>query len=62
VEESAIVVEGFTSNLDTVGELSRACCQLVQGGIITEQTLGKLTTRPAENCPNRIRQQYQIYM
>ncbi len=38
----------------------RTCCQLVQGGIITEPTLGKLTKHPPENYPNRIRQQYRL--
>jgi len=44
---------------DTVGELSRTCCQLVQDGITTEPTPDKMATCPTKNYSIWIRQQYQ---
>jgi hypothetical protein len=38
----------FSLIRDTVGELSRTCCQLVQGGIITELILDKPAHVPLE--------------
>jgi hypothetical protein len=38
--------------MDAVGELSRTCCQLVQGGINTEPILDKLAACPTKSCPN----------
>ena len=40
--------EGFLVKGDTVGELSRTCCQLVQGSVNTELTLNKLSAYPTK--------------
>jgi hypothetical protein len=42
---------GFYPVLDTVGELSRTCCQLVQRGFNIELTLSKLEAYTTKSYP-----------